>query len=86
MVRVRTVRCLEGREVELGFTDGTSKVLDLTPYLRGQVFEQHRSDLAFFRTVGVDPDSGTIGWPDGSDLDPDVLRWGLRPASRGGTG
>jgi hypothetical protein len=26
----------------------------------------------------VDPAVGTIVWPDGTDLDPDVLRWGLR--------
>jgi hypothetical protein len=81
MVRVRSVRCLEGLVVELGFTDGETKVVDLAPYLRGQVFEPHRSDPAFFRAVRVDPAMGTIAWPDGTDLDPDVLRWGLRPAS-----
>jgi len=81
MVRVRSVRCLEGFVVELGFTDGESKVVDFTPFLRGQVFERHRTDPAFFRSVRVDPDAGTVVWPDGTDLDPDVLRWGLRPAS-----
>jgi len=83
MVRVRSVRCLDRHEVELAFTDETVRVLDLAPYLRGQVFERHRADPAFFRRVRVDPDAGTIAWPDGSDLDPDVLRWGLRPASWG---
>jgi hypothetical protein len=82
MVRVRSVRCLDGFVVELGFTDGASRVLDLAPFLRGQVFAPHRADPAFFRAVRVDAEAGTIAWPDGTDLDPDVLRWDLRPASR----
>jgi hypothetical protein len=81
MVRVRSVRCLQGFVVELGFTDGVTRAIDLAPYLRGQVFEPHRSDPAFFAAMRVDTEAGTIVWPDGSDLDPDVLRWGLRPAS-----
>lgn len=81
MVRVRSVRCVEDFRVELGFTDGEVRIVDLTPYLRGQVFSRHRAEQAFFRAVRVDPEAGTIVWPDGTDLDPDVLRWGLRPAS-----
>ena len=81
MVRVSSVRCLDGFTVELGFTDGTSRVLDLDPYLRGPVFEPLRRDPAFFRCVRVDPELGTIVWPNDADIDPDVLRWGLRPAS-----
>lgn len=86
MVRVRSVQCLGGFVVELGFTDGESRRLDLAPYLRGPVFERHRADPAFFGAVRVDAAAGTICWPDGTDLDPDVLRWGLRPASWGGAG
>jgi hypothetical protein len=81
MVRVRSVRCLEDFRVELGFTDGEVRILDLTPYLRGQVFSRHRDEQAFFRAVRVDPGERTIVWPDGTDLDPDVLGWGLRPDS-----
>jgi hypothetical protein len=29
--------------------------------------------LAYFRMLRVDPDLGTIVWPNGADLDPDVL-------------
>ena len=31
-------------------------------------------DDAVFSSVAVDPMAGTICWPDGIDLDPDVLR------------
>ncbi|WP_242647915.1 DUF2442 domain-containing protein [Candidatus Desulforudis audaxviator] len=30
-------------------------------------------DPAFFRQVKVDPGAGTVVWPNGADLDPDVL-------------
>jgi hypothetical protein len=82
MVCVASVRCLEGFVVELRFDDGATMVIDLDPYLQGPVFAPHRADPAFFRSVRVDPELGTIVWPNDTDLDPEVLRWGLRPASR----
>jgi len=78
MVAVTSVRCLEGFAVELGFSDGSSRRADLEHLLTGPVFTRHRSDPVFFRAVRVDPRAGTIVWPDGTDLDPDVLRWGRR--------
>ena len=36
------------------------------------VFEPLR-DPAYFAQVHVDPDLGTVTWPNGADLDPDVL-------------
>ncbi len=30
-------------------------------------------DRAYFRKVRVDPELGTVVWPNGYDLDPDVL-------------
>lgn len=37
MVRARSVQVLHGFQVRLEFTDGTSRVVDLEPYLRGNV-------------------------------------------------
>jgi len=80
MTRIRTVRPLEGHAVELGLSDGTRKIVDLTPYLRGPVFEPILRDASVFRAVTVDATLGTIVWPNGADLDPDVLIDGLTPA------
>lgn len=66
--------------VRLDFTDGTSKEIDLEPYLHGQVFESLRNDPAAFGTVHVDEGSGTVVWDSGADIDPDVLYYGLTPA------
>jgi hypothetical protein len=56
------------------------KQVDLEPYLTGPIFEPVREDAAFFRSVQVDREIGTIVWPNGADIDPMVLRYGLRPA------
>ncbi len=81
MARVVSGRVLEGFEVELGFDDGARRRLDLEPYLRGPIFEPMRRDPAAFRGVRVSQELGTIVWPNGADLDPDVLRHGRRPAA-----
>lgn len=73
MVRVSSVRPLAGLSVELGFTDGLVAAIDLGPYLRGPVFARVREEPAVFRAVRVDEQLGTIVWPDGADMDPDVL-------------
>ena len=79
-VRVQSVEALEPFRVQLQFTDGTTREIDLAIYLRGPVFEPIRSDRAVFRSVRVDPELGTIVWPNGADIDPDVLYRGLKPA------
>ena len=73
MIRITSVEPLQGFVVRLTFTDGTVGDVDLEPLIWGQVFEPHRNDPEFFRQVAVDPVSGTIEWPNDTDLDPDVL-------------
>ncbi len=80
LVRIRAVAPLEGFVVRLAFTDGTSGEIDLEKYLRGPIFEPLRNDPARFREVAADPVAGTICWPNGADIDPDVLYHDLSPA------
>ncbi|MGH9048340.1 MAG: DUF2442 domain-containing protein [Acidimicrobiia bacterium] len=74
------VEVLHEQIVRLRFADGTEKTVDLDPYLYGPVFAEIRSDAAAFRSVRVDPHAGTIIWPNGADLAPDVLYEGRRSA------
>ncbi len=64
---------LENYRLHLRFEDGMEGVGDLGRSLsfRG-VFEPPR-DSAFFAQVRVDSGLGTVTWPNGADLDPDVL-------------
>ena len=77
---ITDVEVLHDHVVRLRFADGVEKSIDLDPYLHGPVFAELRSDSAVFASVKVDPDAGTIVWPNGADLAPDVLYEGRRSA------
>jgi hypothetical protein len=72
MTRITAVEPLHGYTLRIGFSDGSSRDVDLEPELWGPMFEPLR-DPDEFRKVTVDPELGTIVWPNGADLDPDVL-------------
>ena len=46
--------------------------MDIEPLLWDEVFQPLR-DPAFFAQVVVDPEMGTIAWPNGADLAPEFL-------------
>ena len=79
-IRIRSVVPQEAFRVCLEFTDGTQREIDLASFLHGPIFETIRQDPAVFRRVRVDERAGTIVWPNGADIDPDVLYEGLKPA------
>ncbi len=73
MVVIRSVKTLDGFKLELEFSTGERRTVDLEPFLRGPVFEPLRRDARLFRSVRVDEELGTIVWENGADMDPDVL-------------
>ena len=72
--RVNRVRHIWDYRLELSFRDGTTAELDFRQRVvgRGGVFRQ-LEDIEFFKQVQVDPEAGTIVWPNGVDFCPDVL-------------
>ena len=78
LVRVISVEPREGFTIDVHFTDGTQREINLTPYLQGPIFELIRNDPSLFRSMRVE--EGTISWANGADIDPDVLYYGLTPA------
>jgi hypothetical protein len=67
------VQPLDGYRLKLWFEDGAEGVIDVAQLvpLTG-VFAALRERKEFI-AVRVDPEMGTICWPGGVDLDPDVL-------------
>jgi hypothetical protein len=80
--RIRTVEPLEGFVLRLGFDDGAVREIDLEAELWGPVFEPLRRDPHLFRQVRVDEELGTVVWPNGADLDPDVRHGDAPPTAR----
>jgi hypothetical protein len=72
--RIIEVRHVEEYCLELTFADGKQGILDFCGRVvgRGGVFTP-LEDLSFFKQVKVDPEIGTIVWPNEVDFDPDVL-------------
>ena len=72
--RVIGVRHLEDYQLEISFSDGTVATLDFRPQIvgRGGVFGP-LENVEFFKQVTVDREAGTLVWPNGVDLCPDVL-------------
>jgi hypothetical protein len=72
--RVKQVRHLGDYRLELTFADGTTGQLDFKEQVvgRGGVF-QPLEDVSFFQQVRVDPEAGTLVWPNEVDFCPDVL-------------
>ena len=72
--RVKLVRHVRDYRLELTFTDGTTREVDFRQRIvgRGGVFRE-LEDVGFFERVQVDPEAGTIVWPNGVDFCPDVL-------------
>lgn len=80
MVDITAVQVLRDRVVRLEFSDGSDRVVDLAPLLWGPAFEDIAADDSLFDRVEVDHEIGTIAWPNGADLDPDVLHGDHQPA------
>ena len=77
LIRIAKARPLQSFEVELTLTTGDVIQRDLEPFLRGPVFDAIRNDERQFRLLRVE--DGTVVWPNGADLCPDVLIWGGVP-------
>lgn len=69
---IATVVVVRHGVLHLTFTDGLIGEVDVLDRMRGPVFEQARTPDGFAQ-VAVDPETGTVVWPGGSDLAPDTL-------------
>jgi Protein of unknown function (DUF2442) len=69
---VSAVEVVGDFRLRLTFEDGTVGEIDFGDRAWRGVFEPLR-DPAYFARVRVDPEAGTIAWPDGVDMAPEHL-------------
>lgn len=67
------VRPLSPYVLHLRFEDGVEADIDLCSLIEFRGIFAPLQDPSEFAKVRVDPELGTIVWPNGADLDPDVL-------------
>lgn len=78
LVCVQKVRLLGDFWVSLEFENSTKKKVNLDLFLHGPVFETIRQNQPVFRQIYIE--NGMITWPNGADIEPDVLYYDLQPA------
>ena len=66
-------RVLDGYQAYLRFEDGVEGVVDLGRLIRFEGVFAPLRDPGQFAKMTVNQELGTICWPGGADLDPDVL-------------
>lgn len=79
--RVVEVEYLGDHRLRLSFSDSLVRELDFSSALTGGGVFEPLHDPAFFAKAMVDEVAGTVAWPNGVDLDPDVLHGDHEPVS-----
>ncbi|MGI8595545.1 MAG: DUF2442 domain-containing protein [Solirubrobacteraceae bacterium] len=72
LVDITAVEVVAEYRLRLTFEDGTAGEIDFAAREWLGVFEPLR-DPAYFARVRVDPEAGTIAWPNGADMAPEPL-------------
>jgi len=70
---VTKVEYLADYRLCLRFEDGAEGVVDVAELVSFTGVFEPLKDKAYFAQVRVGADIGTVCWPNGADLDPDVL-------------
>lgn len=70
---VTSVEVIGDFQLRLGFDDGLVREVDLAYRVGGNGVFAPLADPEYFAKVRVDPDAGTIVWPNGADLAPELL-------------
>ena len=70
---VVAVSAIGDYRLRLRFEDGVEGIVDLAPVLSFRGVFEPLKDPAYFALVRVDSELGSVVWPNGADVDPDVL-------------
>jgi hypothetical protein len=70
--RVTSFAIVGPHTLRVVFNDGTEQRIDFEPVLQGPLFGPLR-DTRAFNAVALDPEAGTLVWPNGADFDPAML-------------
>ena len=72
ILHVTKAKYLQDYQIEMEFSSGDRRIVDLKDHLWGEIFEPVK-DLEFFKQFKLNPDTGTIEWPNESDYAPEFF-------------
>jgi hypothetical protein len=72
MPKLTYAHYIEGYQIYLRFSDGTTGTVDLADLLWGPVFEPLK-DPTVFKSFILNSELDTISWPNGADIAPENL-------------
>jgi hypothetical protein len=67
------VKSLKDYQLRLHFEDNQEGIVDIQQQIQFTGVFEPLKNPEYFAQVKVNPELGTIQWPNGADLDPDVL-------------
>ncbi|MCC7125849.1 MAG: DUF2442 domain-containing protein [Acidobacteria bacterium] len=70
--RVEAFELVGPYAIRLTFEDRSEQVIDFRPVLAGELYGP-LTDPLLFNQVQLDPEAGTLVWPNGADFDPATL-------------
>lgn len=70
---VESVRVIGDHKLSIRFEDGAEGEIDVARLVAFTGIMEPLSSPEYFARVEVNPDLGTVCWPNGADLDPAVL-------------
>lgn len=73
LIDIERVTPLANYELELLFEDGTNGIVNVAGIVEFTGAFAPLQNKTYFDQVRVNPDIGTICWPNEADIDPDVL-------------
>ena len=73
LVDVISAQPPDRHQLHLRFNDGTGGIVDIASLVSFKGVFAPLQAQDYFRQLRVDPDLGTIVWPNGADIDPMVL-------------
>ena len=69
--RIVMAKPLTGRGMWVVYADGTQGIVDLKPLMQGHPYDNVRENDTLFANVVID--YGTLTWPDGTDIAPELV-------------
>jgi len=72
MIPIAGISIVRAYLLDITFSDGTTRRVDVAPLLWGELFEPLK-DPAYFERARFDPEIGTVAWANEADIAPEYL-------------